>query len=713
VTSSPPPPPAEPTEPRAAAASSGPEPMAIPSLGAPEPPKVPGKHERCVHCGAITFLEKSSRLRYKCGVCGKARVPVDDGSIPRAHHEKEALERASFARNGHAAWAVAAGIAGAASAVSLALLLVMALAFSPGFFVTGIALLAALAPGAFAALGVAQARKKRAAIEPALLEAWQMVAAEVIDARRELTAPQLAKILRTTPDYAETLLAHLLATGKVVSPMTLGDEGDGEVRYRSSKAPLRVAVAEEPAPQLTEAERDRLAAVELAEEEQAEAERASENQQRRSLPLEKTVSSMSLTDRTPPKRSATPSPFLARPPGQRRALSHVGGAVETAGDPALAAILSKALSVEPASDETRSHVHGFHTYPARLHPEVARSLLGDLVRPLDVVLDPFVGSGTVLVEARIFGAKTYGIDANPLAVQLARLKAEGRPLRSREALVEAARRAAAFADQRRKNRAGPTRRYGEEDVQAFDPHILLELDGMAAGIQEEPAVELRRDLWLVFSSLLTKLSRRRGDTAEGEAPKRIAAGYPAKLLVKKAEELVRRLEEYEELVAREAPPPQIIVGDARDLGEPPPVDLVLTSPPYPGNYDYLHHHELRLRWLSMDREGFDEREIGARRHLEPLGFDEGFATWRDDLGHVLAEQARVLQPSGLALLVIADSVIVDRPVFADDLIEELAPLCDLRLVAKASQLRPHFHGPTRAAFAERPRREHILALTPA
>lgn len=410
--------------------------------------------------------------------------------------------------------------------------------------------------------------------------------------------------------------------------------------------------------------------------------------------------------------TASPASPHAPQRGQRRALSHVGGAVETGGDPALAAILAKALSVEPASDETRSHVHGFHTYPARLHPEVARSLLGDLVRPLDVVLDPFVGSGTVLVEARIFGARTYGIDANPLAVQLARLKAEGRPARAREALVEAARRAAAFADQRRKNRAGPTRRYGAEDVAAFDPHILLELDGMAAGIQEEPSVELRRDLWLVFSSLLTKLSRKRGDTAEGEAPKRIAAGYPAKLLVKKAEELTRRLEEYEALVSRDAPTPTIIVGDARDLGDPPPIDLILTSPPYPGNYDYLHHHELRLRWLSMDREGFDKREIGARRHLEPLGFEEAFATWRDDLGHVMAEQARVLSPSGLSLLVIADSVIVDRPVFADDLIAELAPLTGLRLVATASQRRPHFHGPTRAAFVDRPRREHILALAP-
>lgn len=398
--------------------------------------------------------------------------------------------------------------------------------------------------------------------------------------------------------------------------------------------------------------------------------------------------------------------------GQRRALSHVGGAVETEGDPALAAVLARALSVEPGADETRSHVHGFHTYPARLHPEIARSLLADLARTKDVLLDPFVGSGTVLVEGRIFGTETYGVDANPLAVHLARLKAEGRPARSREALVEAAKRVQAFADARRKNRAGPTRRYGSDDVQAFDPHVLLELDGLSAGIAEERSAELRRDLSLVLSSLLTKVSRRRGDTAEGEAPKRIAAGYPAKLLVKKSEELASRLADYEALVARDVAPPRIVVGDARDLGEPPPVDLIITSPPYPGNYDYLHHHELRLRWLSMDAEGFDKREIGARRHLEPLGYEEAVAQWRDDFGHVLAELARVLRPDGLALLVIADSVVADGALYADDLAHELAPLTGLRMVATASQRRPHFHAPSRLAFAAKPRREHVLALTP-
>lgn len=258
-----------------------PEPMKIPSLGAPPAPKVPGKHERCPHCGAITFLERSSRLRYKCGVCGKARVPVDDPKIVRTHDEKESLVRASTARNAHAAWSAVGGVAGAVGAVSLALLLLVVLAFSPGFFLASFGFLGSLVPLALAAFAVTRARKRHAEIEPALLEAWQGVAADVVDARKEMTSAQLAKVLRTTPEHAETLLAYLLATGRAVSPIT----DDGEVRYRSSKAPIRVAeFGEEPAPvavkrpvvkvaesvAVDEAARDAQAAEELAEEEAAQ-----------------------------------------------------------------------------------------------------------------------------------------------------------------------------------------------------------------------------------------------------------------------------------------------------------------------------------------------------------------------------------------------------------------------------------------------------------
>jgi hypothetical protein len=44
-------------------------------------------------------------------------------------------------------------------------------------------------------------------------------------------------------------------------------------------------------------------------------------------------------------------------------------------------------------------------------------------------------------------------------------------------------------------------------------------------------------------------------------------------------------------------------------------------------------------------------------------------------------------------------------------VSKLAAAAGLVFSAQASQERPHFHAATRAAFEERPRREHLLLLT--
>jgi DNA methylase len=117
---------------------------------------------------------------------------------------------------------------------------------------------------------------------------------------------------------------------------------------------------------------------------------------------------------------------------QRRSLTHVGGAVQTAGDARIAAKLAEAIDVAPApeprrdgsadDDPDRAHVHGFHTYPARMHPTTAGRLVRAATERDALVLDPFCGSGTVLVETMIAGRRAAGTDLNPLAERLARLK---------------------------------------------------------------------------------------------------------------------------------------------------------------------------------------------------------------------------------------------------------------------------------------------------
>lgn len=423
----------------------------------------------------------------------------------------------------------------------------------------------------------------------------------------------------------------------------------------------------------------------------------------------------SVTSRSKKTEGPRPEQEKVPPPErrERRSLSHVGGPVETFGpDLEAAAVLGAALRVRADEASTMRHVHGFHSYPARLHPETAARLVEGLSKPGQTVLDPFCGSGTVVVEAHRLGRRALGVDANPLAIELTKLKALGLGTRETSTLVATAQKIADAADARRLAKAPPTRRYGPEDRELFDAHVLLELDGLTKGIDELPRGEMKRALLLVLSAMLTKVSKKPGDTTARTAPRRLPSGFAIRFFVKKTEELVRRLTDYQALVLDPRVEVKVAAGDARNLERvrAGSVALVVASPPYPGVYDYYEHHAVRLRWLDLEGERFERREIGSRRRARGKSHEIALASWKRDFGACLSELSRVLAPKGSAALVIADSALAGRAFRADAVTEELARSAGLAVVARASQKRPHFHLPTKAAFEGRPRREHVLLL---
>jgi hypothetical protein len=408
---------------------------------------------------------------------------------------------------------------------------------------------------------------------------------------------------------------------------------------------------------------------------------------------------------------------MGREPRQRRSLTHVGGAITTEGDAAEAGRLAHALDVSAASDDegdpARSHVHGFHTYPARMHPQTAARLVQAFVPPGGRVLDPFCGSGTVLVEALIQGCCPLGIDLNPLAVRLTACKVRRRGPDELEHLVSRAREVAAQADARRKAKAGATRRFPQEDVHLFEPHVLLELDSLRAGIEALKQDLSAADLWLVLSALLVKLSKKRGDTSDRVTTRRTAAGYPARLFVQKAEDLAERLAVLARLVPELLPAqPFVAEGTATDLRSLPveKVDAIVTSPPYAATYDYAAHHALRLRWLGLSATTLRSNELGARATYQQLAPREAAATWSRELGRFFQAAGTVLPAGGPLVLLLADSAVGKVALRADEIVAATARDCGFFPVARASQERPHFHGPTQAAFQSRPRAEHAILL---
>ncbi len=417
---------------------------------------------------------------------------------------------------------------------------------------------------------------------------------------------------------------------------------------------------------------------------------------------------------------------MKAPGKQRRSLTHVGGAVATAGDPALAAALAEALDVpipdaerarapgaDAADGPERSHVHGFHTYPARMHPLTAARLVQTLSPERGTVLDPFCGSGTVLVEAMIAGRRAVGTDLNPLAVRLARLKTTRFDDAALEALVAEARHVAGIADARRQQRAGATRRYGQDDVQAFEPHVLLELDSIRSGIASVTAgAPIREALELVLSAILVKVSRRASDTSGAAAPRRIAAGFPAKLFVRKTSELTLRLRELRERITPETPRARVELDDATRLRTlaASTIDTVISSPPYVATYDYLAHHALRLRWLDLDARALQSGEVGARRRYSNLDPAAARQAWVRELVAVLGALGRVCRTGATVTFLLADSAVGHEALRADVLLASAAEATGFSVLARASQERPHFHGPTASAFRRTPRAEHAITL---
>jgi hypothetical protein len=239
----------------------------------------------------------------------------------------------------------------------------------------------------------------------------------------------------------------------------------------------------------------------------------------------------------------------------------------------------------------------------------------------------------------------------------------------------------------------------------YQPHVLFELSGLRDEIEAVPDEADRRALLIVFSSLLIKFSRKRADTSADVVDKRIRKGLVTEFFERKGQELTMRWEALYDASPSEVFEARLVCGDARELGRllgPRfQADLILTSPPYGGTYDYARQHALRNAWLGLDTEGFQEREIGARGMLSRA--PSAAARWDDELLAALRAMREVSRDGARIILWLGDADIGGRRIPADEQVAELARDAALILKATAAQARPDARGGT-------DRYEHLLLL---
>jgi DNA methylase len=266
----------------------------------------------------------------------------------------------------------------------------------------------------------------------------------------------------------------------------------------------------------------------------------------------------------------------------------------------------------PQSARTK-HVHGLHPYLGKYVPQLVEIFLARYFRPGQRVYDPFVGSGTTLVEANVFGADAVGCDISSFNCLLSRVKTMPYALGALELGLRTA-----LAEARQAGPA-PLDRASEWLSAWYAPRALGEL----LRYHEIASERLSDPAWDVARIVLSRAARSARLTTHFDldfprAPA-VASYYchkhkrtcrpvdqAEKFLARYTDDTIRRIRAFAQLqTGREV---EILHEDARAV-ELARVDGVITSPPYPGLIDYHEQHRYSYELLGL--RDLRRQEIGA------------------------------------------------------------------------------------------------------
>ena len=323
--------------------------------------------------------------------------------------------------------------------------------------------------------------------------------------------------------------------------------------------------------------------------------------------------------------------------------------------------------------KTSSYTHSFHPYPAKFIPQISDTLIEFLTQPGDTVADIFCGSGTTLVEAVRKGRNALGIDANPLATLIARVKCRSLNCVERSMVIEAATLASELVDKFYEI-GDEILAYDKFQMDLFSPQPTLppikDLDfWFPKAAQNELSfikqiidiclVEgVREFLQVAFSSIIVNVSLQDSDTRYTRRDKGLKKKDTIRKWKSRLNDMLNALQEFDAVESRGEL--RTMAADSRSIQEVTPnsVDLVVTSPPYPNAYSYHLYHRFRMEWLGFDQPRFKAEEIGSHRKYSAKGEKGANAnTFRNEMTDVLCGVVQMLKPSKICVFVVGDSII--------------------------------------------------------
>lgn len=258
------------------------------------------------------------------------------------------------------------------------------------------------------------------------------------------------------------------------------------------------------------------------------------------------------------------------------------------------------------NDSKSSILHSIHPYPAKFIPELPREILRQLDIPENtIVFDPFCGSGVTLTEAQKFGITSLGVDLNPIACLISRVKTSQFDFkissRAKKIIAQCQTDSGSVNIPNIKN----LDHWFKKDIQK-KVSILIEK------INHVTHPDLRDALNFCLSSNLVRLSNQDSDTRYAAVEKNIKGEDVFSLFIKTAEKLDKAKNSQEINESSIVINKNSLLLESADL--PKKIGLTITSPPYPNAYEYWLYHKYRMWWLGYDAEKVKIDEIGARPH---------------------------------------------------------------------------------------------------
>lgn len=286
--------------------------------------------------------------------------------------------------------------------------------------------------------------------------------------------------------------------------------------------------------------------------------------------------------------------------------------------------------------------HYLFRYPAKFHPPVARKLIEEFSGEGDLVLDPFCGSGTLLVEALGVGRSSIGTDIDPVAIFVSRVKTLSIPV---ESLQESSENLLDSLNEfERKEYQYEQLMFDDIPVEEFEnemsnrhlslPPILnlfhwfrryVAVD-LATIISQIDLVKMPKNHRLFFTLIFASIIRRASNADPVPVSGLEVTAYmrtleengrlvnPYDLFRKAIFRGLKDWEKYQEKRSGISCTVDVRQADAMRIRRHvrTKVDAIITSPPYHQAVDYYRRHTLEMFWLGLVRDQGDRLRLRAR-----------------------------------------------------------------------------------------------------